>query len=410
LEPTAPLPFEAEIERFPSENLMQCPFPFYKQGRDAAAVQKVPGKEVYLVFRYADVAQVFRDTQTYSVVFEHSQSTKLLEYGGAAHLLGTDPPEHKRKRELAGVPFTPLRLKNEEPAIRSIVDDLIDTFAKRGTAEFVAEFAFPLPARVICRMMGLPSSGSRYEAICRWSTELVRVASADELSAHQLDADAKTTNDVVEFVAETVRSRAVSPGNDLISEFIQRQSTRDGRPDLDLATTIALEMLAGGVITTGQMLANGMSLLVRHPDQMAELRRDPSQISAMIEEALRIEAPVQHRPRKAARDTELGGVRIPAGAYLFLMVGSGNRDEAQFECPGEFRIARSKSPAHLSFGAGIHFCMGAPLARLEGRIAFERLLARLEPIELSDRTAPVANVKTRLFRAPAVLNLTFGGE
>lgn len=397
--------FEAELSAFPSDQLMQCPFPFYAWGRGQPPVRKVPGQAVYLVFCYDDITSVFRDTETYSVVFDHSQSSEFLEYGGATHLLGTDPPLHQAKRELASPSFGPARLKGETDKIRATVDALIDGLDWKSSVEFVQEFAYPLPAKVICGMLGLPSSGPNFTAIQKWSTELTRVASAEELDDASANVDRGTMAAVVDYVAEFVRHRDSDPADDLVSEILSRQREKEGRTDLALATTLALEMLAGGVITTGQLIANAMHQMVRDAALQRSLRQDTSQIRLFVEETLRIESPVQYRPRKALRDVEIGGIKIPAGSTLILMVGSANRDESMFAEAGEFQVRRPKQSAHLAFGNGAHFCMGAPLARLEARIAFEQLLGRFEWIVLENPDSAIENVEARLFRAPAALTI-----
>ena len=397
--------FQAELSDFPSADLMQCPFPFYAEGRNDPAVFKLPSQDSYLVFRHGPVAEVFLDTTNFSTVFDHSQSTEFLEYGGATHILGTDAPDHRPKRELIMGSLSPGRLRAEEPKIREAVVRLIDEFPDPRRVEFVDQFAFPLPALVICRMLGLPSVGEQFELFRRWSRELIRISRAEGSTDTDLDVDNDVTSAVTQLVAQIVADRQASPKEDIISEILARQLERRGAKDHAQTTTFALEMLAGGVITTGQLIASCMLYIAKTPALEAELRAEGNKISAFIEEVLRVESPVQYRPRRAVRDVEIGGVKIPSGATVILMVGSANRDDRAFECPEEFRIGRLKARSHVAFGVGEHLCMGAPLARLEARVALEELLRRFKSIELMKPDEVIQNIDGRFFRAPAALDV-----
>jgi cytochrome P450 len=211
-----------------------------------------------------------------------------------------------------------------------------------------------------------------------------------------------------EYIRAQIESRLEHPTDDMLGDFVQRQIERDGTFDPALATTLGVEMIAGGVVTTGQMITNAMLLLLRAPDELERVRAEPARITAVLEESLRVEAPVQHRQRYTKTEVELGGTTIPAGSLVHLVLGSGSRDENVFECPEEFRLRRRNVKRHFGFGLGDHFCLGAPLARLEGRVAFEQLFAQLADIGLDEERSDLRNIDTRVFRVPRALQLEFG--
>jgi cytochrome P450 len=390
---------------YPSAELMKCPYPFYEEGLDSAPVVKMPDREEYLVLRHASICEILRDDESFGTELpgEHGNG---LDYGGVRHIGISDDPTHKPKRKLASPPFSPGRLSASEPAVRAIVDRLIDGFIEHGRVELVSEFAYPLPATVTCDLMGLPLEGEDFEFVRRWSIDIGRVSAPVGVSA---SGAGRAFEEMPDYIASQVRRRHEEPGEDIISEMIQRQVAQDGSFDLDLITTLTLELLAGGVITTGQMIGNAMILLLDNPEQKRIVEADRSKIVPMLEESLRVESPVQWRQRLAKIDTVIDGIDIPKGAVLTLVYGAGNRDDRQFDDPSQFRIGRKNIKRHLGFGLGVHFCVGAPLARLEGRVAFERMFDRLADIRL-DPQGEVAYADSMLFRAPSELRLLFEPE
>ena len=380
---------------FPSSELNQCPFGFYDRGRATTPIEKVPERPEFRLYRHEDIAFVLQNEELFSAYIPTAHTSRGLDYGGAVHIGADDGERHKSNRALLSRPFTPGRLRTYEPMIRGHVDALIDGFIDEGTVEFAWTFANALPALVISDLMGLPTSGDDFDFLQAWSAAFARAQPADdEFSRMQT------------YMVHELRARRDDPREDILSELVQRQTARDGDFDEALDTTLAVEMIAGGVITTGQLITNAMLLLLRNPDQMAALRAHPKKIVSMLEEALRVESPVQWRQRYAKQDVTVGGVTIPGGSLVWLLLQSGNHDDTTFQCPVEFQIGRDNVKRHFGFGLGLHFCVGAPLARLEGKIAFERLLSRVAEIRLADGN-DFRNIDSPVFRMSRQLELEF---
>jgi cytochrome P450 len=386
----------ARLADFPSPELMQCPYPLYDAGR-AERVLRLPGRDEYAVFGHREIAWVLQHEDRFTALIPDAHTSVALDVGEAIPLGAQDGAAHKANRELLSRPFTPGRLRGYEPMIRRYSDLLIDRFVDRGSVELVAELAYPLPALVISDLMGLPTEGERFEFLKRWNVAFTRAGPQPE---HEYTL-------MHDYLATEIQARLENPTDDILSDFLARQTARDGELDADLASCFAAEMIAAGVVTTGQMIANTMLLLLRSPDELGRARANPSRIVAALEESLRVEAPVQWRRRYTRVDVDLGGVTIPAGSLVTLVFGSGNRDEDVFECPAELRPGRANVKRHLAFGLGAHYCLGAPLARLEGRIALERLFDRLDDIRLATPEAKRRNIDSVMFRAPETLELAF---
>jgi cytochrome P450 len=210
-----------------------------------------------------------------------------------------------------------------------------------------------------------------------------------------------------EYLEAAILDRHASPRDDVLSEIVHAQVERDGELRLDYLRAEAGLLLAGGFVTTAHMIASAMLLLLRHPDAHERVRADRSLIKKLLEEALRVESPVQWQPRVTTVDTEVAGVEIPAGSLVLVLLAAANRDDAAFAAADELDLGRPASPPHVAFGYGTHFCLGAPLGRLEGRIAFERLLTRLGAIRLAEGQEAVTSLESTIFRGPKALHLTF---
>lgn len=373
--------------RYPSAEGLECPYPYYEWLRTESAVHQLPDRpNVFLVSDHEAIRRVMRDHKTFSSVQSRRGMTTFdLLLGGPSDqpvstVLEADPPEHKPKRELIRAPLRPARVTAYAGWMREYVDGLIDGFAPAGRVEFVSEFANRLPVLVTCRLLGIPdedrplvSKWSRFEGVgLSWMP--------DDFQRGQQ----RTAAEMNDYLTGLLERRHAAPADDVTSEMIRAQVARDGTFDLPEVRAQLSAVLAGGVLTTSHFLSSAMLLLLQHPDQLERVRADHALIPRMIEEALRLEAPAQWIPRRVAVDTTLEGVELPAGSFVLLMLASGSRDEAAFKCPAHFDIGRRDAHAHLNFGYGVHFCVGAPLARLETRIAFERLLTRLRDL----RAAP----------------------
>ncbi|HTR63264.1 MAG TPA: cytochrome P450 [Candidatus Binataceae bacterium] len=330
-----------------------------------------------LVARYADVSAAMRDHQNFSSVPPPPAPGAFQPFGDSRDLLGQDPPEHTRLRRLISREFTPRRIRDLEPRIRQIARELIDDAATRGEFDVMADLANVLPVMVIAEMLGVPSD--KYATFKDWSDRIVDAGNSATV-APPPDAISAFMSLISYFVEEVARRRK-EPGPDLVSALIAARDQADALSEPALLQFIVLLLLAGNETTTN-LIGNGSLALLRHPDQFELLRREPELLPRAIEEMLRFDPPVQSTGRFPKNPVSLGGVEIPAGAVAFMILAAANRDPAKFPDPERFDIAREPNE-HLSFGEGVHFCIGAPLARLEARIVFEEMLRRCPHLELA---------------------------
>jgi len=379
---------------------LQCPFPHYARMRAEAPVLLAERLGVYLVTRHDLVLDVLRDPATYSSRFgsvgmpmpraEREQMAEVFAegYPRVPTMLTADQPEHTRYRRLVSKAFTPKALAALEPEIRRIAGELIDGWVDRRQIEFVEAFAVPLPVRVIARALAVPDD--RLDDFKRWSDDSVAgigtVASFEERLAAE-----RGVNEFQHHFADQIERRRRDPRDDLLTTLIDARlddddpDVVDTRPlDLPEMLSILQQLLVAGNETTTKMLTEMMRLLGERPDEWQRLRADPTRAEAVVEETLRLSTPTQGMFRLVTRDTELGGVSLPAGSRVVVAFCSANRDDSVFEHPDHFDPDRERLREHLAFGKGIHFCLGAGLSRLEGRVALEELLARIESFGLAD--------------------------
>ncbi len=394
---------------FPAAETMQCPYPYYRALHDGPP-QRLPSGE-FMIARRADILEVTRQPALFS---NHHSAYKdgWIRAGTLADttnpdyawgLAVSDPPDHTWKRKLAFEMFKPGPLRRQEPMVRGIIDNLIDGFIDRGKCEFVSEFANPLTASVILTLFGLPLdhldraiAWGRYEGFgTRWAAPENQRAARDAIV------------DLGDFIRERVQERIDEPGDDELTLFVQRYVDLRGTVDMANLVPDATNLFIGGIITSAHLMSSMMMLFIQNPDQMEKASMGRPAMKRAVEEGLRIESPTQMIPRLALQDAEVAGVPIPAGSQLLLLWGAGNRDESVFECPERFDIERENVREHVAFGNGIHFCIGAPLARLEATVAFEQIFQRLPNLRAAPSKNDFANHWTPFFRGPAELHLEF---
>jgi cytochrome P450 len=288
--------------------------------------------------------------------------------------------------------------------IESLVDGLIDNFVDRSEVEFVSEFATPLPILVFCKIF-FGDAKTDMERFQRWA--LREGTGARYLPDERREAAELMRDEVIEYMDANILDRHQNPRDDALSEIIEAQVARDGELDVEYLRSEASLLLSGGFVTTAHLISNAMYLLLHDAALFERVRANHDLIPAMIEEALRLESPVQWQQRMAVVDTEIGGVPIPAGSIVVVALASGNRDPLQYPEPGSADVDRPKVTRHLAFGHGIHFCLGAPLGRLEARIALERLFARLAEIRLAPGRNDFTHLDSPLFRGLKELHLQF---
>jgi hypothetical protein len=339
----------------------------YRTLRDEHPVYENPATGIWALSRFADVRDAATDTKTFS-----SENTDIT-VGLLPQIQSMDPPRHDALRNLVSRAFTGRRADAMEPRIRAIARRLIDGFAARGEADLMAEFARHLPSLVIGEMIGVPEN--RREAFLDWTEAMVE--SGEDRVAHTIQA---ATNIYAEF-SKLLAERRITRRDDLMSALVDAELDGEQLSEEDLLG-FCFTLIVAGNDTTTNLIANGAVLLAEHPEQRALLVKQPAAIANAIEEMVRCESPAQALPRRMMGDVTLHGRTIPEGAMVRLVWAAANRDEREFPDAEKFDVTRPV-PRHLGFGVGAHFCLGARLARLEARVAFEELLARLPEYELT---------------------------
>jgi cytochrome P450 len=377
---------------------MEDPYPFYERVRQKGPVPYDRASEEYWVLRHADALMVLADRRFGKAALRASGpaasmqklpwiSRSILRLRGVTQqtiapitntMLSRDPPDHTRLRSLVQRAFTPRIVERLRPRIEQVANHLIDHMGANHQADFVAEFAFPLPATVIAELLGVPAQDrNRFR---HWSQQLIlgldmtqppRVRAAAGVAIAQL----------LNYFRKLVAARRGRPADDLITALIAAEEARDRLSTDELLGTCQLLLVAGHETTTN-LIGAGMLRLITHPEALEQLRSTPALLPSAVEELLRFESPVQRVPRVAMEDIEISNVRIARGRRVIAVIGAANRDPEVFAEPNRLDLGRQPNP-HLAFGHGIHFCLGASLARLEAQIAFRCALRRLTSIQLA---------------------------
>jgi cytochrome P450 len=384
---------------YPSLESVKCPYPIFDRLRKEPVHQREPGSPEFIISTHEDITHVLRHPEIFS------STTKMnaeAQPGWEESVFSSDPPSHTIKREIAHHTLKPARMKEHQPMIQGIIDGLIDHFIDDGEVEFVGQFANLMSSEVMFRLLDIPREIGGWVADITFEGIGARYLPA-EMQAQQ-EADGLKLN---EFMTQIVTERVDNLGDDAISHLILGHRERKGEDDIAYVAVESTVLLLGGVLTTAHLTGNAMRLLLEHPDQMAAVRADHKLIPNMLEESMRVEAPLQFMPRVALEDTEVGGVAIARGTELLLIYASGNRDDALFPDAEEFDITRKNVRRHLGFGLGPHFCLGAPLARLEGKLAYETILNRMDNIAFKDGKDDGSFIKSAFNRGPKTLKLTF---
>jgi cytochrome P450 len=376
-----------------SAGSLENPYPIYQLLRTLRPVMQVPvpgfdGPGVWLLTRYRDVHSVLKDPRFSAdrmrAPLVRENIDRLPPFirqsaQGLRSLLIMDPPDHTRVRKLVNRAFTPKRIGELRVRIEDIVNERLDAIAASGQTDLIHDFAEPLPAIVIAELLGVPAEDHRQ--FREWSSQLIAAIAAPSAEARQR-ASAAAGMKLLDYLAATIAARRRQPRDDLISAMIHAQEETDALSDEELLATCNLLLLAGHETTTN-LLGNGILALLREPDQLERLRGEPGLLPTAIEELLRFDGPVQATVRVATEDVEIDGHIVPQGALVLVSLGAANHDPDVFDTPDRIDIARDPNP-HLSFGFGTHFCMGAPLARLEAEVAFGALLVRFPKLTLLD--------------------------
>jgi cytochrome P450 len=370
------------------------PYPTYQRLRDEAPCHQVAGG-TWVLSRYDDVARALRDHETFS------SSPMNMGAPGFKFLIGSDPPDHTQLRRLVNRPFHPAAIAQLEPRIRVICTELIDDLAAaagRGEADLVEQVAYPLPVIVIAELLGIPIE--RRADFKRWSDAMIGGLDAGGDQSHRGTA----AMEMFAYFNDVIAERRTAPGDDLISLLVGGAEPLSNQELL----MFCMLLLVAGNETTTNLISNGAMALFDRPDAVARLRDEPALLPGAIEEALRYDAPVQSLMRRVVQEVEVGGRTLRPGATVVVLYGAANRDERHYERAEDFvvdRYAGVRGVAdHVGFGAGIHYCVGAPLARLEARVAAEELFRRtrgMRPAGAGRRTSSL------LVRGMTSLPVTF---
>lgn len=394
--------------------LVQCPYGYYADIRENHPVHRLPSGD-YVISRYEDCIEVVNRPEDFSNRFGPAipgfaeASGVELDSGLDAEIDPwpsplNDAPHHTKKRALLLALVRRDRMVSYSAMIQKVVDQLIDQFASRGAVEFRSEFGEQLPALVILKVFGVPDKD---EALIRsWMSKFQGHAFRHSSALQQKEQiDAVTM--AKEYFSRALTDRVSAPREDFLSDLVQAKLSRDGTLHMHALLSEIIVGYQAAIHNTVNMIVNTMYLLLRHPDQMARVLAEPAMLQNAIEEALRLASPVQWIQRIAARDVEMHGVTIPKGSLILLHFGSANHDPAKFSEPEEFRIDRPNIHSHLAFGYGGHKCLGMPLARLEARIAFERLFSRLKNFRFAQGKSDVRYLYSPNKRALEALHVQF---
>lgn len=360
---------------------------------DMSAMPGEEGKPVFIVYRHQDVIAMLRDNETFSSAIIIDAFGDVL---GRHVMLGMDEPEHGRHRALVSKAFSQKALARwESGLVARVGNDLIDRFASRGTADLVKEFTFPYPTRIIAGLLGLPEQD--FSQFQRWSISLLSFTINPQRGREASQA-------LEGYFAPILTARRQQPRDDLISSLARAEIDGERLTDDEIYSFLRL-LLPAGVETTYRALGNLLFAVLTDHDQLNALQTDRNLLPQCVEEAVRWEPPLLTITRVATRDTELGGVRIPAGSSVMPMLGSANRQEDRYPDPDRFDIFRPPR-AHASWGHGVHVCLGMHLARLEMRTAVNLLLDRLPGLRL-DPGDTDPHIRGQVFRSPTALPVRF---
>ena len=355
-----------------SNAFIEDPYRTYEQLRRKDPVHRMRLIEAWALTRYEDVQDVLIDHKRFT------NAERNYDYMQYRTFLDLDPPDHTRLRGLVSKAFTPRAVRELGPRIQGLVDELLDAVAGKSRIDLISDFAFPLPVIVIAEMLGVPAEDrARFR---EWSDDIA-LSVNPLLNSEQIERVQQATEELFDYFEGIIEQRRQAPQNDMISALLAAEEEGDRLTHEELLSTLMLLLVAGNE-TTRNLIGNGMLALLKNPAQLQRLRDRPELLDSAINELLRYDSPVQIDSRNAIDDVEIGGKRIAAGQRILAIVGAANRDPQVFANPDELDIGRDEV-SHLSFGRGIHYCLGSPLAILEGRMAFTSLLERFSSIRLA---------------------------
>jgi cytochrome P450 len=380
-----------------SQETKRDPHTFFAHLRSTEPIFYVEEMQAWMVTTYEDALFVLKDprfTKDYRTIAQPDEISQRLG-GNLRMLLQLDPPDHTRIRSLVSNVFTPRMIEQLRPRIQQITSELLDAVEKRGSMDLITDFAYPLPITVITEMLGIPAADR--QKFHNWTQELLSTQK-DEVEA--------TLAIFLSYIRSLLEEKRVHPGDDLTTRLLQVEENGDQLDEIELVSMLLL-LITAGHETTVNLLGNGTLALLQHPDQLQLLQRDPSLMTIAVEELLRYTCPVSiSEERWANEDIELHGKLIRKGQSVIASLISASADPHQFPNGDALDITRRENQ-HLAFGKGIHFCLGAPLARLEGQIAFATLLQRLPNLRLATEAEDLTWKRIPKMRGLRSLPVTF---
>ncbi len=372
-----------------SEAFNQNPYPLYHELRQQAPVYWSEAWGCWLLTRYDDITWTLQDYKTFTSLGRLTATMELPEplwervaplvRHYSQGLINVDPPDHTRMRQLVHMAFTPRAIRKMRAYIEDIVERLIDEQIERGFMDVIWDFSYPLPVTVIAEMMGIPVDD--HAKFKRWSREIVGFMATPKPRPEVLLKSQDALQAMQQYFRDIYAKRRLAPEDDLITALVRAELEGDKLSEEEMVSS-CVTILIGGHETTTYLIANGVYALLQHPDQLRRLRDNPALDASATEEFLRYEGPFQRNRRIATRDVVIGDMTIKKDQLILQFLGAANRDPSRFDQPDALDLARSPNK-HLAFGYGPHFCLGAPLARLEAPVAIRALLQKLPKIRLA---------------------------
>ncbi|HZR82944.1 MAG TPA: cytochrome P450 [Candidatus Binatia bacterium] len=359
-----------------TEEMRRDPFGLYRQIRSTSPVVHVPEGDLWMVFDYDRVKRVLQDDAAFRSDATES-GRKNLDW-----LIFLDPPRHTKLRALISRAFTPKSVASLEPRIRELSRELLDATVERGAMDLAADYAIPLPLMVISEMLGAPVADR--PLFRRWSDVILILSyslTPGPEAERAVAAYREVTEEMRSYVARLIADRRAQPRDDLLTRLVHAEVDGDRLSEAEILGFFQLLLIAGHETTTN-LVDNAILCFLESPGELARVRATPELLPSAIEEVLRYRSPVQWMFRSTREAVDLDGHAIPAGKLVLPVIGSANRDPLRFADPDRFDVARDPNP-HVAFGHGIHFCLGAPLSRLEAKVALADLLERLHELELA---------------------------
>lgn len=396
-----------------SPEALACPHEYNERLRNEAPVYQCPHSGIFFVSDYDTVRKIAKDHETFSNKFGQAMrpmqevDPEIAEiqaqgYAPVDTMLTEDPPVHRRYRGLVNQAFTARRVSTLAPDIDRICNDLIDKMLEKGEVDFITEFAEPVPLTVIAEQLGV--SLDDYDLFKTWSDAFVAQLSG-MASREQALESAKLIVQFQHYFAERLAERKENPQDDIISDIVHAKFEDELPLDTPEMLSILQQLLVAGNETTTSSIAEGVLLMIKHPDQFAKLKANPDLVENLVEEVLRLSTPTANMWRVATKDTEINGTPVPKGSMVMIKFSSANRDAEAYPDPHSFDVERDNAKTQIAFGYGVHMCVGASLARKEMNVAFRCLLDRIEKFELLEEEADLSYPPNVLLRGLSSLKL-----